>query len=723
MNMAFPVRSVAFALAGVLLSSAAPAQEKGSTVTETARVVVIEIPVNVVGKDGQPVRGLTAADFELTDDGKKHEISGFEVIDLSAAPLPTAENPFPEAPPPAARRHWLLVFDLSFSSLNGLLRAREGAQGFVKSGLKENDLASVATFSVDTGWKLVVNFTQDRKQLAEGISTLGLPGLAVKGPPDPLAFAIAPLGQSAAGGGLSGEGSAREAALRETAQDFQRLQQSASDDRARGRVAQLLNSFGTMARALDAVRGKKHILYFSEGFESRLLSGNAGDAASPLEQSSPTQDNANEASVAGEYWKIDSDSRFGSGSTRGRLAEALSVFNRSDAVLHTIDITGVSAGGDVVEKAGSGKDALFTMASQTGGEFIRNANQLQGGLDQISQRTGVTYLLAYQPTKLTSPGQFHKLRVKVKSSGARVSARSGYYEPKPFRSLSPIERILATGDLITGGKPRDDIPARLLAAPFAGEKGEAQVPVILEIPGLELLAGDTGAQTGIQIYAYATDSGGTLRDYLTQEMTLDLAKARPSIEAAGIKFYGTLYLPTGDYTLRSLVRNVTTGRSGLQTARLRIPAMPGGSAVVLPPVFQESAGKWIMAKGTPRADAPPRVPDYPFAIGGDSFIPAAGPILTNGAETKITVFTYNFTAGEKPAPLQVRSEIIAADGKTQPADVKLARESGIERGGARKLLLTFKPEGLTPGRYALKVAVSDPVSKKASESASAFEVR
>jgi len=720
-----PSRRLPFVLAGVLLAPLALAQEKGGAVTETARVIVIEIPVNVVGTDRQPVRGLTAADFELTDDGKKQEISGFEVIDLAAALAPTTENPFPEAPPPAARRHWIMVFDLSYTSLNGLLRAREGAGNFARTGMQGNDLAAVATFSVDTGWKLVVNFTADRGQLSQGIATLGLPGLGVRTVSDPLAFAVAPLGEpgtAGSSGGRPGEG-ATEQILRENVEDFQRLNQTASDDRARGRVAQLLNSFGAMARALDAVRGRKHVLYFSEGFESRLLTGNAGDSRSPLEQSSPTQDSASESSIAGEFWKIDSDSRFGSSSTRGRLTEALSVFSRSDSVLHTIDIAGVRAEGGVAEKAGSGKDALFTLAAATGGEFIRNTNRLQGDLDSLSQRTAVTYLLAYQPRKLSSPGQLHKLRVKVKAPGARVSARGGYYEPKAFRSLSPIERVLAAGDLITGGSPSGDIPARLLAAPFAAEGGVAQVPVILEIPGQALLAGDTGALAGVQIYAYATDSGGTLSDYLTQEMTLDLSKTRSAVEAAGIKFYGTLYLPQGDYTLRSLVRNASTGRSGVQTATLRIPAMPGGPAVVLPPVFQESGGKWVMAKGTPRADAPPRAPDYPFAIGGESFIPAALPLLTNGAEARVAVITYNFSGGAKPAPLQVRSEIVSADGKPQAVDVKLARESSGERGGARKLLLTFKPEGLAPGRYALKVAVTDGSSKNSVESASAFEVR
>ena len=719
-------RSLVLTILAPAVAGFAQSPPGGRVVSETSRVVVIEIPVNVVDKDGRPVTGLAAADFELTDDGKKQEIASVEAIDLNrtvtASPAaPAAADPFPQAPPPAARRHWLLVFDFSYSSLNGLLRAREGARNFVQSSMKEQDLASVATFSVDTGWKLLVNFTRDRGQLTRAIATLGTPAPGSR-TTDPLAFAVF---EPQSGGGVAGGGggSEQDAVARENFQDAQRLAQSASDDRARGRIAQLLNSFGGMARALDAVRGRKHVLYFSEGFDSRLLAGNAGDVASPLEQSSPTQDTASEASVTGEVWKIDSDSRFGSSATRGRLTQAFDLFNRSDTVLHTVDISGLRAEGDVAEKAASGRDALYTMAAQTGGEFIRNANQLGGELARVVERTGLTYLLVYQPKSLSAPGQFHKLRVRVKTPGARVSARSGYYEPKPYRALTPLERTLASGDLVTGGAARSEIPARLLTAPFAADGKLAQVPVVLEVPGRELLAGDSGTKTGVQIYAYANDAKGTLGDFVTQEIGLDLAQARGTIEAGGIKFYGTLFLAPGDYTVRALVRNATTGRTGVQTARVIVPAMPGGPAVVLPPLFEEGPGRWVMMKASPRPDAPSQAAEYPFAVAGESFIPAALPALGRGAETRVAVFTYNFGGTGKDAPLQVRSEIVGPDGRSQPVELKLTRESSGERGGGRKLLFTFKPEGLAPGSYALKVAVVEPKGGRASEGLAPFEVK
>ena len=77
-------------------------QQADTTVREEARVTVVEVPVNVVDGKGRPVENLKAEDFEVFDDGKKQQITGFEVID-QRQPVPV---PAPDEPPvnPAARR-------------------------------------------------------------------------------------------------------------------------------------------------------------------------------------------------------------------------------------------------------------------------------------------------------------------------------------------------------------------------------------------------------------------------------------------------------------------------------------------------------------------------------------------------------------------------------------------------------------------------------------------
>jgi len=62
------VRRILPPLLALLLAAPLAAAQKpaaGDRFEETSEVVAVEVPVNVVGRDGQPVRGLTAADFEV----------------------------------------------------------------------------------------------------------------------------------------------------------------------------------------------------------------------------------------------------------------------------------------------------------------------------------------------------------------------------------------------------------------------------------------------------------------------------------------------------------------------------------------------------------------------------------------------------------------------------------------------------------------------------------
>src|SRR5689334_9699743 len=101
--------TAALAVAGLGLM---PTPGVPQTFSEATQVVVVEVPVQVV-KDGEPVRGLTAKDFEIYDGRKKVPVTGFEVLDLAAAPA-AGGTAAPQVPV-SARRHFLMMFDLSFS--------------------------------------------------------------------------------------------------------------------------------------------------------------------------------------------------------------------------------------------------------------------------------------------------------------------------------------------------------------------------------------------------------------------------------------------------------------------------------------------------------------------------------------------------------------------------------------------------------------------------------
>ena len=74
--------------------------------------------------------------------------------------------------------------------------------------------------------------------------------------------------------------------------------------------------------------------------------------------------------VSGQSWKLDSDTRFGNAGLQSRMNTALALFNRSDCVIHAIDIGGLRAASDPsgsTEQTLNGQDSLFYFAKETGG--------------------------------------------------------------------------------------------------------------------------------------------------------------------------------------------------------------------------------------------------------------------------------------------------------------------------------------------------------------------
>lgn len=720
--MTFRIQAVAAVLLLTGLPSGAGAADKKSVppvrqVSQETRVTLVEVPVNVTDKAGNPVENLKAEDFEVTDDGKKQEITGFDVLDQRKG-VPRAAGADPINP--AARRHFMIVFDLSFGTPKAIVNARRAARDFVVTRMKELDTAAVATFSVEQGMRLLVTFTRDRTQLAAAIDTLGFPTLADR-TSDPLGFVIVPPSQSNAQGVQSITG-ANAAATSGQDAAFADLIETLEVGRARSfraiyrdRVVRLLRSFEQTAIALNEVPGRKHILYLSEGFDSRELSGSSQDGGGAKE--------ANWA-ISGQSWKIDSDTRWGNSGLQATMEKALAFFNRSDCIVHAIDIGGLRAGSEITgqDQTVNGQDSLFYMAEQTGGEFLKNANDLGTSFDKLLDRTGLIYLLAFQPVRIPENGKFHPLKVRVENHAYRVSARSGYYEPKKHDQLTPLERRLSASSAIAAAVPQTEIPAWVLAAPFPSAHGAARVPVIVEVPGDRLLAKHLAPVMNVDVFVYAVDAAGATRDFLYQPIGLELGKVRETLARAGIKFYGQLRLPPGEYTLRTLVRDNETDRSGLSITPLTVPEEGAAAPFAAPPFFLSDARPWIMVKGKPRPSDETGA-EYPFAIAGEAFVPAAFASLHSGETRQVCMMAYNFSPGGDALALTYAGRVLGVDGRPYgKVDLRLVRASDGEGEGQRKLLLEFRPSGLDPGRYALAVKLQDPKTGKSSESSFPFDV-
>ena len=686
-----------------------PKEPKPPAFEGSAQVVSVEVPVNIVSRDGEPVRGLTAADFEVWDDSDKQAITSFEVIDLKKIAEPGApgapEAPAPALPDlrPAARRHFLLLFDLSFSTPTSILKARMAARDFVLSSLHPTDLAAVATYSLETGPKLVVTFTPDRVQLARAVDTLGyrqaLDGARV----DPLHFVIDEPDTALLFATTSGHHNGQKDLINQEVYDYLKTIAIAAqkEERSfqRSRISNYSRSLAEVAKALKAVQGRKQVIFFSEGFDSALLLGR--------DTTDPGEAEDNDYVAFGQHERVDTDQFYGNTSLQGEVGRMLDQFKRADCVIQAVDIGGLRAGADEQARP-SGEGALFYMANETGGELFKDANNLREPLDRVLAKTSVTYLLTFERSDLKTDGVYHRLKVKAKlPAGSKLTHRAGYYAPRPFQQLDPLERNLLASDGIASAAPRRDLDISVLTAPFRATPERAYVPVIIEANGKSLLAGEKAKKLDVEIYAYVSDQQGRMRDFFNRRVALDLEKggARKGMEEGGIKYYGHFDLEPGLYHVRVLVRNADSGRTGVQTVPVTVPSYAQAQPVLLPPFFMEDHQKWLLVREQTSGEMKGSVV-YPFTVSGEPYVPAARPML-DGKPARLCLVAYNLGKGE---PL-VQGEVLAADGKSSPQG-KLSRVERTATGiqGLDKLVATFDPAGLSAGDYVLKVAVTDPAT-------------
>ena len=677
-------------MAALVLAASFQAAPADAQFSESTQVLVVEVPVQVVGKDGEPVRGLTANDFEVFEGRKKLPVTGFEVLDLKTSEQADTRMPT------AARRHFMMLFDLSFSEPQAILKARTAAESVLQT-LHPTDLVAVATYSETTGPQLALGFTPDRNQVKSALGTLGLPKL-VERSPDPLRLVLteqedAMAAPSNEAGEKRGQ-AAQEEALLEQLKTFSQASDRANQIVLQNKVKVLTRTFTDLARVMAGIQGRKYVVFLSEGFDSNLLQGTA---------STEDQAKMSESAMSGEIWDVDSDARFGNTSSNNAVEAMLESFRRSDCTIQAVDIGGLRGTGDVQGgSAGRGKDALLQMAKGTGGELYENFNDLSAAMGKMLERTSVTYVLAVQPDSPKQDGAYHKLRVELKNGKAgRVIHRPGYYAPRPMAQQNPMEKLFSTASEVMSGEESGSVSAAVMAAPFrvAGSES-AYVPVVIEVDGPSLIAGKQGATLPTEIFVYAMDQSGSVQDFLTQTLGLDMAKVEGTLRQSGLKFFGHLELPPGKYSIRTLVRNGNTGNYGLRIVPLEVSASTEAGPVLLPPFFPEAPGKWLMIREQGRETK--NVP-YPFMAKDQPYIPSSMPVLGAGQEAAVSLVGYNLGVGD----VQVKAQIFGADGKeVAPGEVKVLGRENAAGGGPDRLQATFKAPALQPGQYTLRVTLS-----------------
>lgn len=580
-----------FVLAVVLAAplGSSEAQERFS---DMIAVTEVEVPVRVLVK-GKPVAGLTREDFELYDGGELQTIVGFEVRDLwtTRGRQPTPELT-PAGPDPTSRR-LLLLFDFTFTQRQRLARALRDIRRSFDQQLQPTDRVAVATYGTISGLNLLVGFTDDREKVNLALDAVQAMLDAKRrrqreileqlhaarfSPPNgddgssTYTTLAAELSPTAALAVLSGpvvyddaeddgvvveEQSSFFAPIKVRVEvDVREPVDTAQDAVVSADDLPAVRAYGIamaeLATLLESVGGQKDMIMLSEGFGGRLF------------------ENAHSLHY---------------------LQKVLRGFRDGGWTLHGIDVGGLPG----IDERSFSADSLLFLAEGTGGDLVENISNISVATEKVLERTGIVYVLTFQPAEEGDPGQYHKLEVKLKNppKGVNIVHRPGYYTARSLSNREPYEQRADAAEWLLTNLESTELDVDVYAQTVTDPMGGTRVPVAIEVDGNSLMEIRTRKPSMLELQLVVLDHDARIREILNGEEKLDFKKVASTLSRGGVRFVGELGLPPGEYQLRVLVQLSRRDNVFLGTFPLAVGAATETTLPPLPPPAERSANNWI----------------------------------------------------------------------------------------------------------------------------------
>jgi VWFA-related protein len=705
------------AVAGISVpAGAASPQEQVERPVFGATVEVVQLQVMVGDDDGRFVPGLTREDFQLQVNGEPRSVSFVYEVDVHEG-LSTADSlrprsaglstgPVAQSAPPAAWRQFLLFFDLGFNSARGIKVAQESADEFMRESIRPDDLVAVASFSHVGAVQLLSPFTLDRTQTYEAIATLGLSqaGKVV----DPVGFDLQNAydellgtgGGAPPGGGAGAQASGGEMmdtleAMRRS--DFQRYQ---------GVTVSFVNQLGELGKMMQAARGRKHVILFSQGFDDKALTGQSLEELQ--RDSNLVQQNRLDL--------VDGETRFGSAEIRSALEKAIEELRDGDTVIHAFDTSELGGG-----TMGNGLQFLSFVSSETSGTLTFNTNDISGALADLEESTSAFYVVAYS----REPGDpaVVDLELEVTRDGAEIlSAPSRLAPPPDFADMDAAQRQMQLAEFLGKGIEQSGMSFEAEAIPFVGEGNVNRVATLIEIPWrqLEEIAEDRGdGRVEIEMLGYLLDDDDRILDFFARGTGLDLTELEATVRSGlPFRYYDLLWSRPGYYRVRVLLRESGSGRISTQTISVSVPDYVAGRPSLSGPVFVDRAHPGMLMRGID-ADAPPerRIGGpvaYPFLLGGRELTPDVVPTVPRGQPVYFLLVAHHLDRHPMTGKVMssVNAILVDAFGNTREVgDILVVGESYDEASDATTLLLEAHiPTAAREGASALRIQVTDGIA-------------
>jgi len=476
-----------------------------------------------------------------------------------------------------------------------------------------------------------------------------------------------------------------------------------------------LSALQTAAHILGQLNEKKSLIYFAGGLRLNGVDNQA--------QLHATVDAAIKAGVS--FWPIDA---------RGLVAEAPLGDATQGSQGNASIYTGAAANAVSFEFKMS-QDTMYSLAADTGGKALLDANDLDRGIVQAQDSISDYYIIGYYTTNPAKNGHFRRVKIGLNNQtlDAKLDYRQGYYADKEFSKFTAVDKERQLEDALMLEDPITELSIAMEIDHFQLNRAEYFVPIIVKIPGRELaLAKRGGAEhTLIDFVGEIKDMvGGTTVSNVRDFVNIKLSDATAAELAHRPIEYDTGFtLLPGRYMIKFLARDDETGRIGTYQTTFVIPNLnkeekrvPISSVVLSSQRVDMKDAIYDAAKAKERAKdnaVNPLVQD------GKKLVPSVTRVFAQNRDIYVYLQAYKPSAGGAAAtpvnatPAPATDPLMAfvtlySNGaeafKTQPIAVN---PNSATRLGVTPLNFSVSAAGLKPGRYDCQVTVLDPATSKA----------
>jgi len=539
---------------------------------------LVNLDVIVKDKKGKVITDLKPEDFTILENGVPQKIEFFDST-LTGGSEPTnaitSTQPKTQTSTGFPRNIIALVLDGQSTEGPNLKHVRDGMMKYIHERISDSD--SVALFSISSGLQLLQTFTRDKARLIAAVekaydSSTGSKTSEVGGGSGDISakrekIAIGPeLADETVPPPEASNSAAAEALIaRHVLAQYLQFRSSLSSQQTRPVLAAL----AAISEGLRPVPGKKTLVMFSQGFV----------APETLDwQVQSTIDIANRANVA--IYIIDSGGLTGGAPTSGALVSGSPLGGISGGL--EMEQRRRAAAGESVfdisrqEGLNRQQHLLYRISEDTGGHFIKNTNDIAGGLGRIDTEIRSRYTLAYRSTDPNFDGSFRKVKIEVHRPDAILSARPGYYAIPPTQIVpfSPDDRKLLANFASMQAHPT--LPLSLQLNSFRSRDGIYIVPLSFEIPPSAVQFEPKGDKQRLQLEVLGVIRGESEDKILSRlggSFDVGLtAEQHKSILNDKIFYRQDMQLYAGNYTVDLIVRDRLSGKVAARREKLALPA-------------------------------------------------------------------------------------------------------------------------------------------------------